>query len=85
MHASARRAVNFQALPRRFSNAVCNTVGVGDFDDAYLKELRDLGQPVKEDNAARGYWIGVSIDQMNGTLHGGALRELNSGGTAVGY
>jgi gamma-glutamyltranspeptidase / glutathione hydrolase len=62
-------------------------VGVGDFDGAYLKELRDLGQSVKEDNAARGYWIGVSIDQMNGTLHGGALREFDAGGNgiAVGY
>jgi len=64
---------------------VTGTVGVGDFHDAYLNELRDLGQPVKEDNAARGYWIGVSIDPMNGTLHGGALRELNLGGIAVGY
>jgi gamma-glutamyltranspeptidase len=49
-------------------------VGAGEFDDAYLQALRKLGQPVEEDNAERGYWIGVSIDQTNGTLHGGALR-----------
>jgi gamma-glutamyltranspeptidase/glutathione hydrolase len=64
---------------------VTGTVAVGDFDEAYLKELRDLGQPVNEDDAARGYWIGVSIDQKGGTLHSGALREFNSSGMAVGY
>jgi hypothetical protein len=50
-----------------------------------LKELRELGQPIKEDNVARGYWIGVSIDERSGTLHGGALREHNASGMAVGY
>jgi gamma-glutamyltranspeptidase / glutathione hydrolase len=64
---------------------VTGTVAVDDFDDAYLQELRDLGQSVKEDDAARGYWIGVSIDERSGTLHGGALREHDSSGMAVGY
>lgn len=72
-------------VSKEAAGGVTGTVAVDDFDEAYLKELRDLGQPVEENNAARGYWIGVSIDPMNGTLHGGALREFNLGGSAVGY
>lgn len=72
-------------VSKQSAGEVTGTVAAGDFDETYLKELRDLGQPVEEDNAARGYWIGVSIDPMNGTLHGGALRELNLDGIAVGY
>lgn len=67
------------------ADQIAGTVSAGDFDDAYLKELRALGQPVKEDDTARGYWVGVSIDPISGTLHGGALRESGSDGSAAGY
>lgn len=83
-----QQAINAPSLggfapPEKPSGELTGIVGVGDFDDAFLEGLRDLGQPVKENNAERGYWIAVSIDQMSGTLHGGALRELDS--AAVGY
>jgi gamma-glutamyltranspeptidase/glutathione hydrolase len=81
----AINAPSIGGFSKAAAGEVTGTVAVGDFGEAYLKELRDLGQPVKEDNGARGYWIGVSIDPMNGTLHGGALREFNYGGIAVGY
>jgi len=72
-------------VSKEAKDKLAGIVGVGEFDDEYLDELRKLGQPTKEDNPRRGYWIGVSIDPANGTLHGGALREMDGGGAAVGY
>lgn len=61
------------------------TVGNGDLDAKYLAELRDMGQPVKEDDAQRGYWLGIAIGQQAPRLRAGEARELPLGGGAVGY
>ena len=62
------------------------TVGEGDFSDAYLKSLSDLGQITKPSNATRGYWLGVSIDPKTGLRRAGAMREFPQlGGGAAGY
>ena len=60
-------------------------VGVGEFKPDYLKQLNDLGQTTREDDAQRGYWIAVAIDPGTPRLRGGALRELKIGGGAEGY
>ncbi len=60
-------------------------VGTGEFKPDYLKKLNDLGQVTREDDAQRGYWIGVAIASGSPRLRGGALRELNIGGAAEGY
>jgi gamma-glutamyltranspeptidase/glutathione hydrolase len=60
-------------------------VGVGEFSAEYLEQLRKLGQPVREDNAQRGYWIGIGVGTGKSRLRGGELREMNMGGGAVGY
>jgi gamma-glutamyltranspeptidase/glutathione hydrolase len=59
-------------------------VGAGELSDKYLQELRDLGQSVREDDLQRGYWIAIGIDASSG-LRGGALREMQIGGSAQGY
>jgi hypothetical protein len=51
----------------------------------FREQVGKLGQPMVENNALRGYWIGVQIDPRTGVLHGGAIRELALGGRAVGY
>jgi gamma-glutamyltranspeptidase/glutathione hydrolase len=62
------------------------TVGEGDFSDAYLKSLSDLGQLTVPWNALRGYWLGVSIDPKTGLRRAGAMREFPQlGGGAAGY
>ena len=61
------------------------TVGTKEFTPEFLQALRDLGQDVGEDDALRGYWLGIQLDPASGRLNGGAIRELNMGGRAVGY
>lgn len=62
------------------------TVGAGDFSDAYLKSLEDLGQITKPSNALRGYWLGVAIDSKTRLRRAGALREFPQlRGGAAGY
>ena len=62
------------------------TVGQGEFSDAYLKSLEDLGQVTKSQNATRGYWLGVSIDPKTGLRRAGAMREFPQlRGGAAGY
>jgi gamma-glutamyltranspeptidase / glutathione hydrolase len=60
-------------------------VGVGEFSGEYLEQLRKLGQPVREDNTQRGYWIGIGVGSGELRLRGGELREMKMGGGAVGY
>jgi gamma-glutamyltranspeptidase/glutathione hydrolase len=67
------------------SGELIGIVGEKEFSADYLRGLRDLGQSVKEDNAERGYWIGISVNPNTRALHGGALRELALGGSASGY
>lgn len=65
---------------------VVATVGQGEFDEAYLKSLRELGQGTRISNSARGYWLGVAIDPKTGTRHAGIMREFPQlAGGAVGY
>ena len=65
---------------------VVATVGRGEFDEAYLKSLRELGQGTRISNSARGYWLGVAIDATTGTRHAGIMREFPQlAGGAVGY
>ncbi len=61
------------------------TVGKSDFSAQYLQQLRELGQPVIEDDLQRGYWIGIAVDAGKPRLKGGALREMSMGGEAAGY
>jgi gamma-glutamyltranspeptidase/glutathione hydrolase len=61
------------------------TVGAGDFSPDYLRQLRDLGQSVTEDDAQRGYWIGIAVNSGKPRFNGGALREMSLGGEAAGY
>jgi gamma-glutamyltranspeptidase/glutathione hydrolase len=62
------------------------TVGEGEFSEAYLQSLRDLGQGTNPSNAMRGYWLGVSIDLKTGLRRAGAMREFPQlNGIAVGY
>jgi len=64
---------------------VVATVGQGEFDEAYLKSLRELGQGTRVSNSARGYWLGVAIDPT-GMRHAGIMREFPQlAGGAVGY
>ncbi len=60
-------------------------VGVGELSADYRRQLRDLGQSTTEDDASRGYWIGISRDAKTHELRGGALREIEAGGGAAGY
>jgi gamma-glutamyltranspeptidase / glutathione hydrolase len=65
---------------------IAGIVGQNEFSADYLKTIRDLGQKVNEDNGARGYWIGISIDPKTGTRHAGIAREIAvGGGGAAGY
>ena len=65
---------------------VVATVGQGEFDEAYLRSLRELGQSTRISNSARGYWLGVAIDPKTGTRHAGVMREFPQlAGGAVGY
>jgi gamma-glutamyltranspeptidase/glutathione hydrolase len=65
---------------------VVATVGQGEFEEAYLKSLRELGQGTRVSNEARGYWLGVAIDPKTGTRHAGIMREFPQlAGGAVGY
>jgi gamma-glutamyltranspeptidase/glutathione hydrolase len=62
------------------------TVGEGDFSDAYLKTLEDLGQATTPSNVTRGYWLGVWIDPRTGLRRAGAMREFPQlAGGAAGY
>jgi gamma-glutamyltranspeptidase/glutathione hydrolase len=60
-------------------------VGKGDLTPEFIAKVGELGQPIVENDALRGYWIGVQVDPKTGELHGGAIRELALGGRAVGY
>jgi len=60
-------------------------VGVGEFSTEYLAQLRELGQPVREDNTQRGYWIGIGVGTNEKRLRAGELREMQMGGGAMGY
>ena len=65
---------------------VLATTGQGEFDDAYLKSLHELGQGTRVSNSARGYWLGVAIDPTTGVRRAGAMREFPQlAGGAVGY
>lgn len=65
---------------------VVATVGQGEFEDAYLNSLRELGQGTRVSNSARGYWLGVAIDPKTGMRHAGIMREFPQlAGGAVGY
>jgi gamma-glutamyltranspeptidase/glutathione hydrolase len=59
--------------------------GVGEFSAEYLEQLRKLGQPVREDDTQRGYWIGIAVGSGEPRLRGGELREMKMGGGALGY
>ena len=75
----------FEIVPG-VSPEVVATVGEGDFSEAYLKSLRDLGQGTKPSNATRGYWLGVAIDPETGIRRAGSMREFPQlAGKAVGY
>jgi gamma-glutamyltranspeptidase/glutathione hydrolase len=66
--------------------AVLATVGRGEFDEAYLSSLRELGQGTRISNSARGYRLGVAIDPKTGTRRAGVMREFPQlAGGAVGY
>jgi gamma-glutamyltranspeptidase/glutathione hydrolase len=60
-------------------------VGAKDFSPEFIEQVGKLGQKLVENNALRGYWLGIQIDAKTGELHGGAIRELAFGGRAVGY
>jgi gamma-glutamyltranspeptidase/glutathione hydrolase len=61
-------------------------VGEGEFSEAYLESLGELGQAAKPQNSGRGYWLGVSIDPESGVRHAGVLREFPQlGGGGIGY
>ena len=61
-------------------------VGQGEFSEAFLKQVQDLGQSVRAFNAGRGYWLGVSIDPNTSIRRAGAMREFPMlGGGALGY
>ena len=70
---------------RAASGEIGAMVGVGEFSAEYLEQLRKLGQPVREDNTQRGYWIGIGVGTSQPRLRGGKLREMTMGGDAVGY
>ena len=60
-------------------------VGAGEFSADYLKQLQELGQVTREDDAQRGYWIGIAMAGAQPRLRAGELRELKIGGGAAGY
>jgi gamma-glutamyltranspeptidase/glutathione hydrolase len=60
-------------------------VGVHECSAEYLDELRKLGQPVREDDTQRGYWIGISLGAGAPRLRAGEVREFQLGGDAFGY
>lgn len=60
-------------------------VGKGELSEEYRLRLRNLGQTTAEDDAQRGYWIGIAVDPRSRQLRGGALREMSMGGVAAGY
>jgi len=60
-------------------------VGKGEFSADYLRQLQEMGQATQEDDAQRGYWIGIALDERKPRLRGGELREMKMGGGAVGY
>jgi gamma-glutamyltranspeptidase / glutathione hydrolase len=68
-----------------FDEASKLTVGVNEFPTDFLQAVGQLGQEVIEDNPMRGYWLGIQLDPKTQQLNGGAIRELNLGGRAVGY
>jgi gamma-glutamyltranspeptidase/glutathione hydrolase len=61
------------------------TVGSNEFSADYKQRAAALGLNLIDQDATRGYWLGIQIDQKSGELRGGALRELALGGRAVGY
>jgi gamma-glutamyltranspeptidase / glutathione hydrolase len=62
-------------------------VAANDFTADYLEKLRALGQPVKEEDAQRGYWIAIGIEGAGDTrrLHSGALREFSTAERPAGH
>ena len=60
-------------------------IGARELDAQYRRELDALGQSTVEDDAQRGYWIGVSVSASPPRLRAGELRELQLGGGAAGY
>jgi len=60
-------------------------VGANEFSADYKKQAAALGLNMIDQDATRGYWIGIQIDPKSGELRGGAIRELALGGRAVGY
>jgi hypothetical protein len=49
-----------------------------------LKQLRELGQATREDDAQRGYWIGIAVEAGDPRPRAGELREVKMGGGAAG-
>ncbi|MET0410664.1 MAG: gamma-glutamyltransferase, partial [Polyangiaceae bacterium] len=70
---------------RAATGEVTAVVGTHELSPEYLRELSALGQATVEDDARRGYWIGVSVAPSSPRLRAGELREIRMGGGAVGY
>jgi len=67
------------------SGEIAALVGAREFSADYLARLTELGQNTREDDAQRGYWIGIAVSGNAPRLHGGELREMKMGGGAAGY
>ncbi len=76
---------SFGALAEDASGPAAQGVGVGDYSPDFIAEVEEMGQPIEEDDATRGYWIAIMIDPETGELHGASIRGLALGGRAVGY
>jgi gamma-glutamyltranspeptidase/glutathione hydrolase len=74
-----------------FSRAAQGEIGAfvaaNDFAPDYLAKLGALGQPVKEDDAQRGYWIAIGVEGAGNTrrLRSGALREFPNAERPAGH
>jgi gamma-glutamyltranspeptidase / glutathione hydrolase len=67
------------------SGDIAALVGAREFSADFLGRLTDIGQNTREDDAQRGYWIGIAVGDVAPRLRGGELREMKMGGDAVGY
>ncbi len=72
---------------RAFGGGTTQTFGAGELSDEMKTQLEAMGMGIEENDAMRGYWVGIMIEPETGRLLGGGPREfdISMGGRAVGY
>lgn len=80
-------AFGFTEFTAGIMGGAAQTMGKGEISPDMIAEVAELGMEIKEEDATRGYWIGIMIDPESGELRGGGPREfaITMGGRAVGY